>query len=67
VVELAQGCYHMTCRCRAEFCYLCSKPWKNCPCPQWDERRLLVEARALTARYLKQSSTFSINFIFSND
>ncbi len=51
VVELAQGCYHMTCRCRGEFCYLCSKPWKNCKCPQWDEALLIQEARIRTARY----------------
>ena len=50
LVELTIGCYHMTCRCRAEFCYVCSKPWKNCPCPQWDEHRLLTEARVRTAR-----------------
>lgn len=50
VIELTVGCYHMTCRCRAEFCYLCSKPWKNCQCVQWDEERLLTEARERTAR-----------------
>lgn len=50
LVELTIGCYHITCRCRAEFCYLCSVPWKNCTCAQWDEERLLQEARARTAR-----------------
>jgi hypothetical protein len=47
----------MTCRCRAEFCYLCSIPWKNCKCSQWDEARLLEEARVRTARYLKKLYT----------
>ncbi len=56
VVELAHGCYHMTCRCRGEFCYLCSIPWKNCKCPQWDEARLYEEARVRTARYLRRKS-----------
>lgn len=51
MVELTQGCYHMTCRCRGEFCYLCSIPWKKCKCPQWDEERLFIEARVRTARY----------------
>ncbi|KAI1412306.1 hypothetical protein F5Y13DRAFT_199912 [Hypoxylon sp. FL1857] len=34
LIERATGCYHMTCRCRAEFCYLCSKIWGTCEC-QW--------------------------------
>jgi E3 ubiquitin-protein ligase RNF144 len=37
MVELAQGCFHMTCRCRNEFCYLCGAKWKTCACPKWDE------------------------------
>ena len=44
VVELNHGCYHITCRCRSQFCYLCSAPWKTCSCRRWDERMLLVEA-----------------------
>ncbi|KAI0065199.1 hypothetical protein BV25DRAFT_1799242 [Artomyces pyxidatus] len=44
LVELNQGCYHMTCRCRAQFCYLCAAPWKTCACAQWDEHRLLNDA-----------------------
>ncbi len=60
VVELTQGCYHMTCRCRAEFCYICSTPWKNCKCVQWDEVRLFQEARVRTARYFENRN---ISFI----
>lgn len=44
MVELNLGCFHITCRCRTEFCYLCQKRWKTCTCPQWDERRLYVAA-----------------------
>lgn len=44
MIELNLGCFHMTCRCRTEFCYLCKARWKTCACPQWDERRLLVAA-----------------------
>ena len=32
-VELVQGCNHMTCRCRAEFCMICGLQWKTCDCP----------------------------------
>lgn len=44
LIELDMGCYHMTCRCRTEFCYLCKERWKTCGCPQWDERRLFAAA-----------------------
>ncbi|KAL0952935.1 hypothetical protein HGRIS_007148 [Hohenbuehelia grisea] len=45
IVELHHGCYHMSCRCRTQFCYLCAAPWKTCACPQWDEGRLLRTAQ----------------------
>lgn len=47
MIELAEGCYHMTCRCGYEFCYLCGEPWRNkrqsCRCRLWDEDFLLEE------------------------
>ena len=46
MIELHIGCFHMTCRCRTEFCYLCRARWKTCRCPQWDERRLVAAAEA---------------------
>ncbi|KAK2595322.1 hypothetical protein QQS21_006979 [Conoideocrella luteorostrata] len=33
MVELKEGCNHMTCRCGAEFCMICGVKWKNCDCP----------------------------------
>ncbi|XP_010535584.1 PREDICTED: uncharacterized protein LOC104810840 [Tarenaya hassleriana] len=45
MVELAWGCYHITCRCGYEFCYTCGAEWKNkkatCTCPIWDERNII--------------------------
>ncbi|KAF2666261.1 hypothetical protein BT63DRAFT_54129 [Microthyrium microscopicum] len=41
IVELNFGCYHMTCPCKAEFCYLCGAKWKTCDCSRWNEDRLL--------------------------
>ncbi|KAL8525514.1 hypothetical protein ACS0TY_014944 [Phlomoides rotata] len=45
MIELAAGCYHMTCRCGYEFCYTCGAEWKNkkptCHCPLWDEDYIL--------------------------
>jgi hypothetical protein len=44
VVELTQGCFHITCVCKQEFCYRCAAAWKTCTCPQWEERLLFAEA-----------------------
>ncbi|KAI5782617.1 hypothetical protein EDC01DRAFT_619061, partial [Geopyxis carbonaria] len=30
IVELKHGCYHITCRCHAQFCYVCGTKWKRC-------------------------------------
>lgn len=53
LVELAQGCTHITCRCKAQFCYICGAAWDpsvGCPnfCNGEEElelRRVLEEAR----------------------
>ncbi|KAF8248698.1 hypothetical protein K440DRAFT_599895 [Wilcoxina mikolae CBS 423.85] len=50
MVELDYGCNHMTCKCRAEFCYLCGVEWKMCECAQWDEGNLLRCAEQLVDR-----------------
>ncbi|KAJ8455043.1 hypothetical protein ONZ51_g12675 [Trametes cubensis] len=33
LVELSIGCYHITCRCSTQFCYVCAALWKQCDCP----------------------------------
>ncbi|XP_007015482.2 PREDICTED: uncharacterized protein LOC18590097 [Theobroma cacao] len=49
LVELAEGCYHITCRCGYEFCYTCGAQWRNkkptCSCPIWDERNIIRDRR----------------------
>ncbi|GAV64350.1 IBR domain-containing protein [Cephalotus follicularis] len=41
MIELMQGCYHMTCWCGHEFCYSCGAEYRNgqqtCQCAFWDE------------------------------
>ncbi|KAJ4890523.1 zinc finger (C3HC4-type RING finger) family protein [Raphanus sativus] len=45
MVELASGCFHITCRCGYEFCYTCGAEWKEkkptCACPIWTERNII--------------------------
>ncbi|KAI1485045.1 hypothetical protein F5X96DRAFT_683138 [Biscogniauxia mediterranea] len=31
-VEHREACQHMTCRCGAEFCYVCGERWRTCAC-----------------------------------
>ncbi len=44
MVELKEGCNHMTCRCRAEFCMICGLRWKTCDCP-WFNYEAVENAR----------------------
>ncbi|XP_039813834.1 ATP-dependent RNA helicase DEAH12, chloroplastic-like [Panicum virgatum] len=49
MIELAEGCYHITCVCGHEFCYTCGKEWKEkkatCSCLLWDERNIITAQR----------------------
>ncbi|CAG9946053.1 unnamed protein product [Clonostachys rosea f. rosea IK726] len=50
IIELDHGCNHITCLCKAEFCYVCGERWKTCTCPQWQEERLIRRANAIVDR-----------------
>lgn len=53
LVELTQGCSHITCRCKAQFCYICGAVWDPVVgCPNYcngeeelERRRIEEEAR----------------------
>ncbi|XP_019087911.1 PREDICTED: uncharacterized protein LOC104729012 [Camelina sativa] len=48
MIELTQGCNHITCRCGHEFCYNCGGGWnkktETCVkrCPTWDEAYIIT-------------------------
>ncbi|KAI9894856.1 MAG: hypothetical protein M1814_000076 [Vezdaea aestivalis] len=44
MVELKEGCNHMTCRCRAEFCMICGSKWKTCNCPWFNYDNAVTNA-----------------------
>ncbi|XP_073390080.1 E3 ubiquitin-protein ligase RSL1 [Physcomitrium patens] len=48
-IELAEGCYHMTCLCGNEFCYTCGAKWSNgrasCNCKLFDEEHIVTPRR----------------------
>ncbi|RPB22511.1 hypothetical protein L211DRAFT_788652 [Terfezia boudieri ATCC MYA-4762] len=60
VVELLQGCFHMTCLCKYQFCYKCAAKWKTCTCTQADESYITGRANAATfATTPRATSSFS--------
>lgn len=50
IVELNAGCRHITCRCKAEFCYICCSKWGSCGCTELDMERKRAKLRAAKAR-----------------
>lgn len=43
LVEHSTGCRHMTCRCKAQFCYVCGLRWRTCACTDAEFIRLQLE------------------------
>ncbi|KAL8737419.1 MAG: hypothetical protein Q9181_001698 [Wetmoreana brouardii] len=45
VVELNTGCRHITCKCKAQFCYTCGARWRTCACTEDDQARRARQIR----------------------
>ncbi|KAK6506788.1 hypothetical protein TWF481_005248 [Arthrobotrys musiformis] len=70
LVELTMGCFHMTCRCGHQFCYLCGVEWKNCGCPSSSEQSVLGRIREATGRgadLLRQGWESSKAYVLSEE
>jgi hypothetical protein len=53
MVERNKGCSHMTCRCSAQFCYICRAQWKTCKCDALDERLAALRRQPALVRCLE--------------
>jgi hypothetical protein len=55
LVEHNNGCRHMTCRCKAQFCYICGLRWRTCGCT--DTQLAEIQQLATTRRHEQTTRT----------
>eukprot|EP01018_Ginkgo_biloba_P029308 Gb_23736 [translate_table: standard] len=67
MIELTQGCFHMTCWCGHEFCYACGAEYRNkqqtCQCAYWDEQNIVNHPVIDDASSWTLSNGFSDNYL----